>query len=106
MRTVKNTVNLKTVRMLKALLSVFLVLAVSLSLAFVAIESHHDCEGEACPICACLAECAKTVRGFFDSLPILTAVVVLMCATVSCSFAMSKELVFSTPILSKVRMND
>ena len=104
--TVKEKLNSKTSKILKAILGVFVVLSIAFTLLFVAYESHHDCEGEACPVCACLEECVNTIKGFCDSMPVLSALVVLFGTGVSCSLAGSKELVFSTPILFKVRMND
>ena len=91
---------------LKKALGVILVLSLLLSLSFVAFEAHHDCEGEDCPICICLEECVNTIKGFCDSLPILSAFAAVFCAAVLCSFVLSKELVFNTPISIKVRMND
>lgn len=98
--------NKKTAQGLKKALGVVVMLSVLCTLLFIAFEAHHECEGENCPICACLEECVRTVRGLGESLPILSACVVIYIATVFVSLAESEELVFNTPILFKVRMND
>ncbi|MBR6004542.1 MAG: hypothetical protein IK068_07470 [Lachnospiraceae bacterium] len=97
---------IKLNRGFKALVASVLVLSLMLSLSFVAFEAHHDCEGEDCPICICLEECVNTIKGFCDSLPILSAFVAVILTVALCSFVESKELVFNTPISIKVRMND
>ena len=98
--------NKKTARGFGKVLGVLMVLSLLCAFFFIAFEAHHECEGEECPICACLEECVRTVRSLGDSLPILSALVVIYVATVLVSLAESGELIFFTPILSKVRMND
>ncbi|MCR5722311.1 MAG: hypothetical protein K6G72_08215 [Lachnospiraceae bacterium] len=98
--------NKKTARGLRKVLGVFMVLSLLCALTFIAFEAHHECEGEECPICACLEECVRTVRGIGDSLPILSTLVVIYVAAVTVSLAESEEIIFNTPILFKVRMNN
>lgn len=98
--------NKKTARGFRKALGVFMVLSLLCAFIFIAFEAHHECEGEQCPICACLEECVRTVRGLGDSLPILSALVVIYVATVMVSLAESEEIIFNTPVLFKVRMND
>ena len=98
--------NTKAARGIKAALGVVLVLSFILTLFFIAFEAHHECEGEECPICICLDECVNTVKGFCNSLPILSAVLAAFTAVVLCSFAAAEGLVFNTPISIKVRMNN
>jgi len=102
----KEKLNVKATKILKAVLGVFVVLSIALTLLFVALESHHDCEGEACPVCACLEECVDNIKGFSNSLPILSAVLAAFTAVVLCSLAVSEGLVYKTPITVKVRMNN
>ena len=98
--------NKKTAQGFKKALGVVVMLSVLCALLFIAFEAHHECEGENCPICACLEECVRTVRGLGESLPVLSACVVIYIAAVFVSLAESRELIFNTPILFKVRMND
>ena len=98
--------NKKTAQGLKKALGVVVMLSVLCALLFIAFEAHHECEGENCPICACLEECGRTVRGFGDSLPIISAYAAIFIAAVYVSLAESGELIFNNPILSKVRMNN
>ena len=90
----------------KAFLGVILALAVFFTLIFVSVEACHECEDGECPICICLTECVRIVRGFFDSLPVLSALIICVSAVSLCSFAESKGLIFYTLISSKVRMNN
>lgn len=101
-----NQLNRRVSETLKAALSVLVVLIFMIALVFVAAEAHHECSGEECPICACIEDCVRLIRGFGDLLPVITAVATALSVAYLCSLAVSEELVFSTPILSKVRMND
>lgn len=98
--------NNKTARGFRKALGVFMVLSLLCAFIFIAFEAHHECEGEQCPICACLEECVRIVRGLGDSLPILSALVVIYVAAAMVSLAESEEIIFNTPVLFKVRMND
>ncbi len=46
--------NKKTARGFRKALGVFMVLSLLCAFIFIAFEAHHECEGEQCPICACL----------------------------------------------------
>lgn len=46
---------------------VFIMLAFMLFASFfVAIEAHHDCVGEDCPICTCIENCESIIQGTYD----------------------------------------
>ena len=32
------------------------------SAVYLTVESHHDCSGEGCPVCAALAQCEHQIR--------------------------------------------
>ena len=98
--------NKKTAQGLRRALSVVVVLSFLCARLFIAFEAHHECGGEECPICACIEECARIIRGFGDLLPVITFIAAALSVAFLGSLAVSKELVFSTPILSKVRIND
>jgi len=98
--------NTKAAQGLKMALGLILVLSVLLAFSFIAVEAHHECLGEECPICTCLDECVSTVKAFCNSLPVLSAVLAAFSAVVLCSLAVSEGLVFKTPITVKVRMNN
>ena len=96
----------RAARGMKRALGFLLVLSFILTLFFIAFEAHHDCSGEECPICVSLQEYVRSVKGFCNSLPILSALSVVFAATVLCSLAVAEGLDFKTPITVKVRMND
>lgn len=43
-------------------LAVLFLTLVIFSISFTALETHHDCSGEDCPICLFLNACAQTLR--------------------------------------------
>ncbi|MBO4678399.1 MAG: hypothetical protein J5626_01875 [Lachnospiraceae bacterium] len=98
--------NKRVAQGLRKALGVVLVLSLLCALFFVASEACHECGGEDCPVCVYLEECVNTIKGFCDSLPVLSAVLAAFTAVILCSLAVSEELVLSTLITAKVRMNN
>ena len=65
--------------------SLFLCAFLLISSCFVALEAGHDCEGEDCPVCACILQFENTLRhmggvfAFFEAflfLPVLILFVI------------------------------
>ena len=42
-----------------------------------AAEADHDCEGEDCPICACIRQCAAILRGIGDGAEMVQPVAIV-----------------------------
>jgi len=61
-RSDKSSFREKARRVTASLASLFLVAFVLLSCAFIAMEAGHDCEGEDCPVCACIVQCENVLR--------------------------------------------
>lgn len=57
-----NSFREKARRVTASLASLFLVAFVLLSCVFISREAGHDCEGEDCPICACIVQCENVLR--------------------------------------------
>ncbi len=65
---------------------VFLMLFIMLfSTFFIAVEADHDCTGEDCPICTCIAQCENTLHqignGIAFQIAIILPIVVLLIFT-------------------------
>jgi len=87
-------------------LSAAILLAVLLSVVYIAEEAGHDCTGETCPVCHELRICIRTLTllGTAVAGAIFPGALRLV---VSKSVRRHPEGVFlSTPVLQKVRLND
>lgn len=93
-------------RAVALLLSAAILLAVFLSVVYIAEEARHDCMGEGCPVCHELLVCVRTLTllGTAVAGAIFPAALRL---GVSKSIRRHPEGAFlSTPVLQKVRLND
>ena len=96
----------RKVRIVALLMGVFMVLALLIATYYTAQESGHTCEGEDCPVCACLKMCKEVVHKLgFAILPVIVSVL-----TFGGTFAgvclLCFECVLETPVTMKVRMNN
>lgn len=99
-------INSEKVRALSVVLAAFMLAAILFSSLFIALEMHHDCSGEDCPICICIEHCVRTLHELGD-LNVLCAVSVLpVLLIVFAKIATGFVYVNDTPVSRKVRMND
>ena len=89
------------------LLCVSMVLLLILSSAFIACEAGHECVGEACDICECVARTEALLQSF-ALLGIVLSALHLTPAVSHASQAKEKgrRLAVPTPVRWKVRLND
>ena len=73
---------------------------------FIATETHHDCTGEDCPICACVSQCEETIRQVGSGVVIQTTIIEYVVVTILIAFGFINSLHAITPITTKVRLND
>jgi hypothetical protein len=94
-----------TVRFVSGIIAVMMLSFVLLVSAFVAFEAHHDCEGEDCPICACIEQCRAILRMAAKTggkqVSFMIPVAVFLAVNVYVSMARSDSLVSR-----KVRLDD
>ena len=86
------------------ILAVLVLVAVMTSLFVMACEADHDCIGDACPVCAAIAQCRttlKTLCGVLIAAAIAFACVRLAAAAISVTRALSYR---ETPITLKVKL--
>ena len=85
--------------------SILLLAVLLCSLVFIAAESHHDCCGEDCLICACIRVCTSALR----SVSLHAAVKAVLAAVSLCLLTalifLSSRLSGITPVLAKVRLD-
>ena len=85
----------------------FLLLGILLfSTIYIAVESHHECEGESCPICFIIEQCENTLQQIRSAikvhLPILLATVAVLFTFGFNTLVICKE----TPVSRKIQMNN
>lgn len=96
----------KSERIAVCVMGIMMLFVVLFSSFFVAYEADHDCTGEDCPVCACIAQCENTLRqisvvmSFLITL-VLPATVLFQSVCLSVAFITQ-----NTPVSSKVRLNN
>ncbi|MBQ6967139.1 MAG: hypothetical protein IJP84_04465 [Lachnospiraceae bacterium] len=73
---------------------------------FIAVEANHHCEGDDCPICACIAMCENTLRQTGAGTAHLIAVVFPISFILIAAFLQETGLKQETLISRKVRLNN
>ena len=97
--------NRKRVRAL--VLFIALSLIISVSFAYIALEAHHDCCGEDCPICRTIAVNIQVIRVLGLALLIAAAVLILRRGQTARSRYTRHISFFSGTLVSwKVRLDD
>lgn len=94
-------------RLLALLLCSGLLLALSVSSAFIVLEEGHTCCGETCEICESIAKTVALLRGvarFAFLLPFAACVLPLLRAI--CALKAARRPAFGTLVCWKVRLND
>ncbi len=72
---------------------------------YIAHETVHECHGESCPVCECIAHCRSALEQAGAAFVYIVAV---SFAPVFCinEFRLGHELLTHTPVDRKVRLND
>ncbi len=98
---------LKNMKKTAAGIMAIMMLLVMLSSAyFLAAHADHDCDGEDCPVCACIHQCENLIRGVGDCAAAVSAVLLPVFLTflfLSCGIG---PMIGDTPVSMKVRMNN
>ncbi|MCR4939736.1 MAG: hypothetical protein K5930_06465 [Treponemataceae bacterium] len=97
-----NKKGLRTRGIIAAIAGIILLLATIMSVFYIAMESHHHCEEENCPICACIELCKAIIHsGSF--VPLIICYPFLFLFT---DFFFSKFFTIETPVSRRIRMNN
>lgn len=94
-------------RICALILFIALSLIMSVSFTYIALEAHHHCCGEDCPICLTIAVNIQIIRTL--GLALLTAAAILILRrgqTVRCRFARHIRFFPGTLVSWKVRLDD
>lgn len=75
------------------------------SAVYLTVESHHDCSGEGCPVCAALAQCEHQIRQIGGAVVVAALVVTVSLFGAPSVFSTNSNISLTTPVKQKVRMN-
>lgn len=93
-------------RITACIMGIMMLIVILSAAFFIAHEAGHDCTGEDCPICACVAECENTLHQISGGLASQTAVilpVIFLFLSLCLSAAMFMQ---ETPVSRKDRLNN
>ena len=93
-------------RIAAGILGLTLLAVVLLSSFCIAIEAHHDCTGEDCPVCVCLQHCANTLRQLGESSVLLIGAIVPVLVFFLAAITLGLAVLSETPVSRKVRLNN
>ena len=87
-------------------MAVMMLLVVLFSSFFIAAHADHECDGRDCPVCACIQQCEKNLRGFGDCMTAgMSVIIPCLVFLLSVSLPVS-SLTGDTPVSQKVRLNN
>lgn len=104
----KNTENgmNKRTRVLALILALTVVFAVLFSTIFIAVKSHHDCDGEHCEVCYQIEVCENTLKTLSDAILLVSVVAVLTYCFVAWLQAMTIGKRIETLVTLKVKLSN
>ena len=73
---------------------------------YVVTKTDHDCEGEDCPVCACIQACENVLRQADGCTPVMDAVMLPVLLFTVPFYFQADCFVQNTLISEKVRLND
>ncbi|MDD6482201.1 MAG: hypothetical protein PUF65_08075 [Lachnospiraceae bacterium] len=94
----------KNGKIVSLLLALLMVVCMLFSVAFISCNAHHDCSGEACPICEHLHMAVNALQRI---VPVEVAVyaTIFMCVLAQgCMALVSNDIAGNSPIKLKVKM--
>jgi len=96
----------KNKRIAAGIVAILMLFIMLFSASFIAIEADHDCKGEDCPICACIAQCENTLHQIGAGAAVQTAVIVPVFFLLIPAFLFAYNFMQETPVSRKVRLNN
>ena len=89
-------------------LSLFMLLLIAFVLVasfyFILHETHHDCAGEDCPVCALVAVCRNTLKTVFAAIVLAVASLAARRSGSTVFSSSSRENCGKTPVALKVKL--
>ena len=97
------TVNTK--RIATGILGFMLFVIILFATLLINEQVDHDCIGDNCPVCACVAECENALRQVGGGIGIQITIFVSIVFALFLAFFFTAFLLKKTPVLKKVRLN-
>lgn len=97
---------IKIKRMAAGIVAFLMLFIILFSAALIAAEADHDCTGEDCPICACIAQCEDPLNQIGDVLAVQTAVILPVFFMLILACLLADNFTQETPYSRKVRLNN
>lgn len=93
-------------RTMAGIMGLMLLAIVLFSVFYIAAETGHNCQGEDCPVCACIQVCDKTLQrmGAGETAAVSVAFPVLFFSLLP--FFSVLHIILETPVSEKVRLNN
>ena len=91
-------------RLFSCLLILLVVFVLFASFYFILHETRHECEGDACPVCAMIAICRNTLKSFSVALLLVAALLSSLHAFLSDPATDRGSDTSDTPVSLKVRL--
>lgn len=93
-------------KILSFVMGIIMLIMILSSELYIAHESEHNCIGDDCPICACIAQCERVLE-FISSVTFSNyAICFNFCITILSVCIPVLFFTQKTPVLKKVRMNN
>mgnify|MGYP007002441203 FL=1 len=93
-------------RILIALLTMTFIFGTLFSVLYIAIESHHDCIGEDCPICQCIIVCENILKKLSTALFVMSVSAAFVFASKISIIKNLKLIPIQTLVSLKVKLSN
>lgn len=97
--------NLLTKKIVAGALALTMLCSLLFSCFYIAAEADHDCAGENCVICACLAQCESALHRFSSAMHAGQNNLMFAFIAVAAAYLTLQAFAQDTPVSIKVRMN-
>lgn len=84
------------------LAGLMLILAMTFSVFYIAIESNHHCEDDDCPICMCIQLCKSIIQSGANSVALECSPFLLILPVI----IFTAYFTIDTPVSKRVRLNN
>ena len=91
-------------RIISFLMILLIVFVLVSSFWFILHETHHDCSGEDCPVCAMIAVCKNTLKSVFAALTLVLSALAASSAGRSAGASTVLCVRDETPVSLKVKL--
>lgn len=96
----------RTTKVAAMIAGILLFITILFSAFFIAVESHHDCCGEDCPICYSIEQCINTLHNICDGIICITVVAFPILVLTFLRFPIICDLIENTLVSQKVRLDN